>query len=174
MARSVGACMVFGSDREKLNKYMAEFERESDRGCAVLVLCTLEDLLIQAIKSRLPNCSNDEFRNLAPLGRLSVTISNAFLLGVLSEKERADFSILVKVRNKFAHGAFLDLSFLHDDVAYLCNKLVLCDSFDEFVINNPRRRFMFSAIMIYLMLHHCSNNSNWRLEVKEESEYVIT
>lgn len=166
--------MVFGSDREKLNRYLDEFERESDRGCAVLVLCALEDLLIQAIKSRLPKCSNDEFRNLAPLGRLSVTISNAFLLGVLSEKERADFSLLVKVRNKFAHGAFLDLGFLHNDVVYLCNNLVLCDSFDEFVLSSPRRRFMFSAVMIYLMLHHCSNNREWRLEIKEESEFVIT
>lgn len=165
--------MVFGSDREILNRYIDEFARESDRGCAVLVLCTLEDLLIQAIKSRLPSCSNDEFRNLAPLGRLSVTITNAFLLGVLSEKERADFLLLVKVRNKFAHGAFLDLCFLHGDVSYLCNRLVLCDSFDEFVSSSPRRRFIFSAMLIYLMLHHCSNNSNWRLEIKEESEWVL-
>ncbi|KAI2693250.1 hypothetical protein [Pseudomonas sp. TNT3] len=165
--------MVFGSDREKLNLYLREFESESDRGCAVLMLCALEDLLLQAIRCRLPECSNEEFRNLAPLGRLSLTISNAFVLGVLSERERADFLLLVKVRNKFAHGAFLGLSFLHDDVVHLCNFLKLCDSFDDFVISDPRKRFMFSSMLLYLMLHDCSNDKDWRLVLKEETNYVI-
>ncbi|WP_139236016.1 hypothetical protein [Pseudomonas sp. NFACC24-1] len=165
--------MISGTDYEKLKSYLDEFARESDRGCAVLVLCTLEDLLVQAIKSRLPECGNDELRNIAPLGRLSVTISNGLLLGILSEDEKKDFSILVKVRNKFAHGAFLDLSFAHADISHLCSTLTLCDRLSEFVTKKPRARFMFSATMLYLVLHQRSSDETWRLEVKGETNFEI-
>lgn len=146
--------MIFGEDRRKINSFIDEFKGESDRGCAVLVLCVLEDLLIETVKHRLPVCSNDELRSIAPFGRLSTTVSNAFLIGAVSKRERDELYRLIKIRNKFAHKALEGLSFSHPDIIDLCKKLELADVFDEFKSEVPRIRFNVSALIVYCSLHN--------------------
>ncbi|WP_339437083.1 hypothetical protein [Pseudomonas sp. EL_65y_Pfl1_R32] len=145
--------MIFGEDRRKITSFVDEFKCESDRGCAVLVLCVLEDLLIETVKHRLPVCSNEELRSIAPLGRLSNTVSNAFLIGAISRRERDEFSRLIKIRNKFAHKALEGLSFSNPDIIDMCKKLELADVFDEFSSDAPRIRFNISALIVYCSLH---------------------
>lgn len=145
--------MIFGEDRKRITSFVDEFSGESDRGCAVLVLCVLEDLLIETVKHRLPVCSNEELRSIAPFGRLSTTVSNAFLIGAISKRERDELYRLIKIRNKFAHKALERLSFSHPDIIDMCKKLELADVFDEFKSNVPRARFTISALLVYCSLH---------------------
>jgi hypothetical protein len=145
--------MIFGEDRKRITSFVDEFKGESDRGCAVLVLCVLEDLLIETVKHRLPVCSNEELRSIAPFGRLSATVINAFLIGAISKRERDELNRLIKIRNKFAHKALEGLSFNHPDIVDMCKKLELADVFDEFSSSIPRVRFTVSALLIYCSLH---------------------
>ncbi|MGY2685047.1 hypothetical protein [Pseudomonas tolaasii] len=146
--------MFFGEDRKKIDRFVDEFKGESDRGCAVLVLCVLEDLLIEAVKQRLPVCSSDELRAIAPFGKLATVVSNAFLIGAVSKRERDELLRLIKIRNKFAHKALDGLSFFHPDIIDMCRKLELADVFDEFSSDNPRTRFTVSALLVYCTLHN--------------------
>jgi hypothetical protein len=146
--------MIFGEDRKKILQFIDEFKSESDRGCAVLILCVLEDLLIEVVKHRLPPCSADELRALAPFGRLSATVSNAFLIGAVSQRERDELNRLIKIRNKFAHNALQGLKFNHPDIRDMCKRLELADVFSEFSSQVPRTRFTISALLIYSSLHN--------------------
>jgi len=99
------------------------FHRESDRGCAVLVMCALEDVARQAIKHRLGEFAGDMMGVLAPPGGWDRLIRSLRLLGLLSIKEAADLDLLRQVRNKFAHAAVKDLSFEHADVVPLIDQV---------------------------------------------------
>lgn len=84
------------NDNGDIHQLIDEFHAESDRGCAVLVMCALEDDLLGAIARRLPECNKDMIRNIAPLGRLSSALNNAYLLRVVSANECDEFEILIK------------------------------------------------------------------------------
>lgn len=161
-------------DYEVMNTLIDEFHAESDRGCAVLVMCVLEDFLLDAITKRLPASSKDMLRNIAPPGRLSSTLSNAYLLGLVSTNERHEFEVLIKIRNKFAHAALQKLTFEHHDVGYLCGKLRLCDTFAEYPADTPRKRFVMSAVLIALMLRQSGGGDFGRLALKEDSHFNLS
>jgi len=164
--------MIFGEDRKKILRIVDEFKSESDRGCAVLVLCVLEDLLIEVVRHRLPPCSADELRALAPFGRLSATVSNAFLIGAISQRERDELNRLIKIRNKFAHNALEGMKFNHPDIRDMCKKLELADVFSEFSSQVPRARFTISAVMVYSSLYN-SLGIVEKLKVLESRTYVL-
>ncbi|XVJ46847.1 hypothetical protein ACDZ94_20305 [Pseudomonas sp. UBT] len=146
--------MISGDDRDRLTRLIAEFHDESDRGCAVIAMCVLEEMLLKLIKARLPDCANDELRNLAPVGRLSAAVDNAFLIGVLGERNKKEFKQLIKIRNLFAHKPLEGLTFDNHDVVHLCSKLVMCDMFEEFDYEPSRGRYIISVVMLYLSMHH--------------------
>lgn len=161
-------------DYEVIHQLIDEFHAESDRGCAVLVMCVLEDYLLDAIARKLPESRKDQLRNIAPLGRLSSTLSNAYLLGLVSANERDEFEILIKIRNKFAHAAMQRLTFDHHDVRHLCEKLRLCDVFEEYPADNPRKRFVMSSVLIVLMLRESIKDGVGKLELKEDTHFNLT
>ncbi|MEX5532047.1 hypothetical protein [Pseudomonas syringae] len=146
--------MISGQDNDKLRRLINEFHDESDRGCAVITICVLEEKLLELLEARVPKCSASELRNLAPLGRLSLSVDNAYLVGVLSERNRTEFKQLIKIRNMFAHKPLEGLSFLHHDIIHLCSKLILCDMVDELILEDARHRYVCSVVMLYLSLHH--------------------
>nr|WP_314872112.1 hypothetical protein [uncultured Pseudomonas sp.] len=146
--------VISGEEREKFSDLIDEFHDESDRGCAVIAACVLEEMLSKLIKARIPDCGSDELRNLAPPGRLSVAVANGFLLGVLGERNRQEFLKIIKIRNFFAHKPLAGLTFDHHDVSHLCSKLVLCDVFEELGTGGARHRYVSSVVMLYLSMHH--------------------
>jgi hypothetical protein len=164
---------AFSRAQRDFSQYMKDFTQESDRGCAVLMMCVLEEALIDAIRSKLPVCSSEELRNFAPPGRLSATIVNAYLLGILSDKERSDIQILSKVRNKFAHAALNNLSFNHHDIKFMCEKLHLSDFFSEFKSEIPRHRFLISSFLMYFMLKDQAHDKSKRLKIKEDTPFCL-
>lgn len=87
-----------------------EFIEESDRGVAILMLCVLEEDLKKLFQA-LVAVEGGDVRGLAPAGRLSSSIENAVLLGLLRVEEASTFLQLAKVRNQFAHNATQRFSF---------------------------------------------------------------
>lgn len=160
-------------DETRISRFVDEFGSESDRGCAVLVLCVLEDALIEAIKKRLPECDSDALRQIAPYGRLSASVSNAYLIGVISHGERDELTRLIKIRNKFAHKALEGLSFDHPDIADMCSKLTLSNLFSELPFNSSRGKFVMSALVLHTVLQEASTNIV-RIEVEKEKNFVLS
>ena len=133
---------------DRFGRLAEEFKRESDRGCAVLVLCVLEDALREVIKAFVvdPNKSIDR---LAPKGGLNVAIDSTVLLGLLTERQGRAFKQLVAVRNRFAHGVFEGLTFDTPDIAKMVREaetvIPLADGLkldDELNDKSVRTRFL--------------------------------
>ncbi len=138
---------------ERFNNFKREFDEESDRGCAVLTLCVLEEALISAIERKLPPPPNSKhstaMRNFAPKGQLSKTVVNAYMLGVLPKEHLLVFEKLISVRNKFAHNALERLTFDDLEVQAWVRDI---DIGDKGVSLEGRSKFLIAAGDIFFSL----------------------
>ena len=142
---------------------------ESHRG-SVLVACSfLEEQLRIIIDSYL--VENSDKNTLlsgfnAPIGSFSARIITAHCLGLISDNERDDCTLIRKVRNKFAHN--YKISFKDESLISLCNKLHhSAKDYDEVIIDTYSK---FSTAAIGLILHFSNRAyhvSNCRLEKRE-------
>jgi hypothetical protein len=110
---------------EKLAKFerlAQEFHRESDRGCAIMIMCVLEDYLRAMIKALLPDPSA-KLGRLAPKGGIGAAIEVAKLLGLLSERQARSFQQLAEIRNKFAHGVMEGVTFDSAEIKRLVDEI---------------------------------------------------
>lgn len=141
------------NDLDRFRAFVGEFREESNRGCAVLVLCVLEESL-RAIIGRVVTDPNSDLRSFAPPGRLSVTIESAYLLGVLSHRERAAFQTMIKIRNAFAHKALTDLTFDSEPIVGHCRALQLPVQVKDldFADLSNRERFLTVASVLQIAL----------------------
>ena len=95
----------------RIDDYIVEFGDESDRGCAILAACVLEDFLWASLHWRLGQMADSFIKELAPRRRLNVTISSCGLVGIMSRDEMEDARRLVRIRNSFAHKLTKRLTF---------------------------------------------------------------
>ena len=95
--------------------YYQLFEKESDRGAAVLALALFEEPLRKAIESR-----DAAFKGSGLSFRVNVEI--AYALGFYDQETRDGLLIVIRIRNKFAHSS-APLEFEHGEVAALCRQL---------------------------------------------------
>jgi hypothetical protein len=93
--------------RNRLNQ---EFITESDRGCAILTVCLLEETLHDVFAKVLPK-GKESARDFMPPGRLALGVRNAAALGLLSEPELSNIKLILKIRNAFAHKLLNGLKF---------------------------------------------------------------
>lgn len=75
---------------EKFGRLAKEFHGESDRGCAILVMCVLEDCLRTMISALMPD-PEAKLGRLAPAGSTTATIEVAQTLGMLSKRQADSF-----------------------------------------------------------------------------------
>ena len=78
--------------------YYQLFEKESDRGAAVLALALFEEPLRKAIESR-----DAAFKGSGLSFRVNVEI--AYALGFYDQETRDGLLIVIRIRNKFAHSS---------------------------------------------------------------------
>ena len=140
---------------ERYGRFASEFHQESDRGCAVLVVCVIEEALQNLIKAFVVDPAKAS--HFAPKGRLSFAIESAKLLGLISDHQAKCISGLVDVRNKFAHGAMENRTFASPDIAALVRKIPPAIKLpqwimDEYDKGDPRWRFISFAQWIWSML----------------------
>lgn len=105
--------------------FLKEFQRETDRGCALVGLALLDERLKETLYAFLADTRSA--KNLidgfgAPLGTLSARIKACHSLGLISEAEKRNLDILRKIRNEFAHASH-GVTFESPPIARLCKTI---------------------------------------------------
>lgn len=131
--------------------FLDEFGAESDRGCAILGICQLEEFLKTMIKWRLGDHESTFMRTLAPRGRMSMILNTCGLIGLLSEKEVSEGQRLIRIRNDFAHKLSEKLSFKHPIIANEIQQLRLVDGYiPRSAGHSPRTKFLLTASLLQI------------------------
>ncbi|HYD76373.1 DUF4145 domain-containing protein [Ramlibacter sp.] len=94
--------------KEREQALMAELQRQTDRGVAIIGLAWIEEALQAALQSFLEDHRKARERLFSPsgaLGTLSAKIDLARLLGMITSVIWDDLHTLRKIRNDFAHTA---------------------------------------------------------------------
>lgn len=134
-------------DHNFRNRIHKEFASESDRGCAILTVCFLEETLIKLFSKVLPD-GDASVRTFMPRGRLSLGLETASALGFISEPNVSNIKRILKVRNIFAHKLMEGLTFESADIKNIVMNMTL-PNLDHVsnetklqIQNNSRERYM--------------------------------
>jgi len=160
---SIKMSMRYGLFRESLAS-------ESDRGCAVLALCVIEDIAKEAIRRRI-GVFKDMLEVLCPHGRWSVTVKSLCMLGIISMHEKSDLKRLIVIRNEFAHKALEDLSFDTIEIASRIDQLKLVRWYWQYPQPETRReRFLLTVHLLHTMM---SNRGGNAVPMEPCAEFVV-
>ncbi len=111
---------AFVDSMNRFRRFVDEFKEESDRGCAVLTLCVLEDASKNLFESRV---ETGRVGSVWQRGALARNVERAVALGLLAQNEATSLLSLAEVRNLFAHRALERLTFDSPEVDSLVKKL---------------------------------------------------
>lgn len=138
---------------EKFSKLATEFREESDRGCAVLVMCVLEDCLQDMIRALVPD-PEAKLGRLVP-GSAGAAIEVARLLGLLSPRQASSFGQLAAIRNRFAHSVMERLTFDEPSIAKMVGKIVpavVLPSGASLNSDTPRGWYLMHAGILWILM----------------------
>lgn len=152
-----------------LSLWNALDEKAEDRTVAICCGAYLEDVLAQAISTKLPGANKDLldklFGDKGPINPAAGRIDLAKALGVIDGDDRHVLRCLVSIRNKFAHNIAID-SFDHPVPATQVDELQLTGpnkkEYDETyapVKQSRRQRFMCIAMMVGVRLSNYVNSA---------------
>jgi len=105
------------------NRFLDEFQAESDRAAAVLGPAYLDDLLNELLLGSWVDASapaKDLLKKNQPLGSFGPRISLAYAVGLIGHTERRDLDLIRDLRNAFAHKLH-GLSFRDKDITQKCS-----------------------------------------------------
>lgn len=154
---------------EALGKFLAEFNRESDRGAALTAAAVIDERLTEILTAFLANTSTAKELVLgfnAPLGTLSSRAAAAHALGLIQDNEFKEITLIRKIRNEFGHS-WQGVSFTEGRAAELCNQLPWLGPNESERDSTPRARFNF-AIAILLM------DLLWRARLVSRNRRVVS
>jgi DNA-binding MltR family transcriptional regulator len=137
---------------EALSNFLAEFNRESDRGAALTAAAVLDDRLadiLSAFLSDTPSAKELLSGFNAPLSSLASRAAAAHALGLIQDNELKEITLIRKIRNEFGHS-WQGVSFTSGRVADLCNQLPWLGPAEHEATATPRGR-LNAAIAILLM-----------------------
>lgn len=149
--------------------FLAQFNRESDRGAALTAAAMLDDRLKDILSAFLANTKTAKellsgFN--APLGTFSSRISAAHALGLLQDNEFKEITLIRKIRNEFGHS-WKGVSFSSGKVADLCKELPWLGPSETERAASPRTRFSFAlAILLNDLLWRARLVSNERRQIR--------
>lgn len=131
-------------DKNDVEHYFDEFDKEvksnSDRGIALISGSIIDNLLADLLKSFFIKKDNIEKQLLNPgqtLGTFDAKIKMAFYLGLISEDEYQNLSLIQKTRNRFAHQV-INISFENEAIVNICSNFKI-----------PKDSFIPSFIPLY-------------------------
>jgi len=132
--------------------FVQELNQETDRGAALVGAALVHDRLGLLLSSHFQNqkIAHELLSNSpnAPLASLSSRISASYALGLITEVEYAEATIIRRVRNDFAHRLH-GLTFQDNRIGDRCREL---KAFPYEFQGNPRQRFINSVVMLCLVL----------------------
>jgi mannitol operon repressor len=159
---------------KELNAFLEEFQKESDRGAALLGAAMMDDCLRKIIIDYLI-----DKRNLvedlidggyAPLSTFSSRTKITYGLGLISQSEYLNINTIREVRNKFAHN-LSGLSFNDPEIVKLCRKLKYDKSAVGLIIlPSPRHSFTLATAVIIANLNRLQVNH--RSEMTENKNWI--
>jgi len=148
-------------DLQSFSAFLAEFQKETDRGAALVGAAMIDDRLDRLLRSHLLDCkAASELLDggAAPLGTLSSRIRMAYALGLITDSEHSECNIIRKVRNEFAHKLH-GLTFSDQGIISLCQSLKAHTPEDKRFGGNARQLFINSVVLTSLALwyrpEHC-------------------
>lgn len=142
---------------EDITGFFEEFNRESDRGAAIIGAAMLDERLRQLMGAFLVDDSTkvDQLLEgpLAPLGSFASRIGTSYCLGLISKDEYHDLQIVREIRNVFAHELH-GLSFSDARVKDKCTQLHLPKELPPLPGGPPgaRNPFMGAVALLWLRL----------------------
>lgn len=148
---------------QTLGQFLVEFNKESDRGVALVAASMIDERLSEILTAFLTDSriSQDLLSGFnAPLGTLSSRASAAYALGLIQENEFKEINLIRKIRNEFGHD-WQPRSFETGIVADLCKQLPWLDPAEYEKGATQRNRFN-SAVAILL------TDLLWRVRLVEK------
>jgi hypothetical protein len=135
---------------ESLAAFLAEFNRESDRGAALVAASMLDERLCEVLGSFLTDGSTASellsgFN--APLGTLSARASASHALGLIQDNEFAEITIIRKIRNEFGHS-WKPMSLETGKLADLTRQLPWLGPEEMETSSSLRSRFNFAVAIL--------------------------
>lgn len=146
-----------GSEPEvrQLADFLSAFNRESDRGAALVAASMLDDRLQDILLNFFLDArtSNDLLSGFnAPLGTFAARAAAARALGLIQANEFDEITLFRRIRNVFGHG-WGSLSFSADPIRALAMKLPWCGPRElEGQSGDARSRFNFAIAALLLDL----------------------
>lgn len=144
-------------ETKDLTTFLAELQRESDRGLPLVGTAfidqklrdTLESLFIEdKVANRLLDDAN------SPLGTFSSRLDCCYALGLINAYEHSEINLLRKVRNEFAHAKH-GISFKSQRIMAFCSTLKSDLPLGAgHPVNDARFRFINAVICIILRLYY--------------------
>ena len=140
---------------------IADANRESDRGCALVLAANLDNRLQALLESffieQPKSKRNAIFKGNGCLSTFSSRIKIAFAVGLLGDDERHDLDIIRDIRNDFAHDES-SIGFSTRSVRDRCNSMRLYQNMKsdrpeiDFSQDNSRSKFQITSVSLCLML----------------------
>ena len=153
---------------QQLEHFLGEFNKESNRGAALVAASMLDERLREILSNFLvegPTSKELLVGFNAPLGTLSARAAAALSLGLIQENEFKEITLIRKIRNEFGHG-WKSLSFESGRVADLCRQLPWLGPAELEPGATVRARFNFAvAILLTDLL--------WRVRVVSKERRTL-
>jgi mannitol operon repressor len=150
---------------EQLGEFLNYFNKESDRGAALLASALLEERLYEIILAFFStNSTSKEMLNgyNAPLGSFSSRINIAFALSLIQRNEFKELHSIRKIRNEFGHD-WRKKDFNHEIIKPLCESLPWLGPSDLEEKSTLRERFNFAVAILLVDLL-------WRARIVKNEE----
>lgn len=135
---------------EQLGAFLFSFNKESDRGAALVAASMLDDRLEKILSAFLieSSAAKDLISGFnAPLGTFSSRASAAAALGLIQENEFNEITAIRKIRNEFGHG-WEPLTFESENVAVHARKLPWRGPAELEPTSSNRSRFNFAVALL--------------------------
>lgn len=143
-------------DLEYFTRFLSEFQRETDRGAALVGAALLDQQLLDLLQSHLLDKRESKellLGGTAPLGTFSSRIKAAYCLGLISELEHKELQLVRKIRNEFAHHVH-GLDFKNERLVSLSSSFFdrMPDAKEKGIQRTVRQKFIDSVIFTSLAL----------------------
>jgi len=143
-------------DLKYFAEFLAEFQKESERGAALVGAALLDARLERILRSHFVEgkCAEELLGGgNAPLASFSSRIKCCYVLGLITTGERKDLEIVRAIRNAFAHEEH-GLTFENNKIKGLCTSLASRRPSDMVEDHgySPRARFTDAVIFNSMQL----------------------
>lgn len=169
-------------ETEAINKFLQEFQKESDRASAILGVCYLDKCVDTLLKYYFISDSKYISKNIigstpgVVLDSFSKKVKVAYAVGLLRQEEFDDLESIRKIRNDFAHGLH-GLSFESQTIRDKCQNLKIAQSaiggplIEAKYTDSPRFRYILSVAIIGHFMNYRAKNEIKNRNVWKEGLY---